>query len=359
VKTTRRATLAAALGLSLLFRRSSAAIQELGKIEAKSTFAWFPPLPDDREDWPISILTFAEIAGYWAVKGIEQPRSFDDETSQLWLEVSQRIPLNDGILFQYIVEEWDEMIGFNPWDVDQVAVAFDPPNQIRVYTGVFDPERIARRLQSADYEVRTEGDFTVLDNPADAFDLTSNLGRVTLGNFKHLATTDSMVMASRSRDQLDRVLAIAAGDAESLADTPELADLAPIIPDFHGCIIVNDAIPGATAGNADQDEDKGKPPPLGLHTAGYAAEDSGESISLIADLGNASAAQEAVAVITGRIANDLTEPSRVPYAELFGDYEVDVVPGTDLLRVTVANEDFALGWMQFVYTGDFRVLFRS
>src|SRR5687768_2044139 len=111
---TRRTALVASLGLSLIARRSGAAFQEQGRIETGSVLATLPPLPAEREDWPISILTYADIAGYWAARGVDQPRSFDDETSQLWMEVSQRISLNDGILFQYIVTEWDELIGFNP-----------------------------------------------------------------------------------------------------------------------------------------------------------------------------------------------------------------------------------------------------
>ena len=351
LKTTRRTALAAAMALTLSVRRPVGARQELGKIQAESPLDWFPPPPEDRADWPISILTYADIAGYWAANGQERPRAFDDETAPLWLEVSQRIPLNDGILFQYMVTEWDELIGLNPWDVDQVAVAFDPPKQIRVYAGAFDPERIANRLGSAGYEVRTEGKFTVLDNPSDDFDLTSELGRNTLGNFNHLAATETLVIASRSRSQIDGLLEIAAGDDESMADAPELADLATMIPDLLGFIIVNDALPAAAA---DQEDN----PQVILHLAGYVTEETGASIVLAADLGDEVAALDAVAVVSDRIANDQTDVSQIPYADLLGDHEVDVAPGTNVLRVTVSDEEFATRWMQFVYTGDLRSLLR-
>ena len=71
-------------------------------------------------------------------------------------------------------------------------------------------------------------------------------------------------------------------------------------------------------------------------------------MSLIADLGDRKAAEAAVAVVQDRIDSLTSLVSKRPYTEDLEGYEVDVVEGTGLVRVTVPNDVFARRWMKYI-----------
>ena len=349
VKTTRRTALASALALAMLQRRSTSALQVLSKIETDAALSWLPALPADRADWPVSILTYADIAGYWAARGVEQPRSFDDETSERWLEISQRIPLNDGILFLYMNEDWAGLIGFDPWDVDQVAVAFDPPDQVRIYTGTFDPAQITRALAAADYRERSVGEFITLDGPLGIINPSNDLDRMTLGGFNYIAVSESVVISSRMPDLRDGALASLLGDEESLAETPELAEIQTLLPDLHGYVLANLATPDSIG------EDVASFPFM-LQLAGFNADERGDTVSLVATFADEEAAVAVLPGITDRIENDQVPSAQIRYSELLGEPEIEVIPGSSLVRIVVSEVQFGTQWLQFLYRRDFDYL---
>jgi hypothetical protein len=212
----RRAAIAAGLTLTLP-RFSVTGAQQLGRIDDYDPLAWLPALPDDPGLYPSTILTHADMAAYWEARGIDPPRSFDEATSRDWIEIGQFLPINEGVMLQYLAQDWDDMVGFSLWDAEQVTVANDPPDQIRLYHGSFDPERIAERLGDAGYESERDGDFVIVTNPSEGHDLSTDLGRITLGNFNHIAASESLVIASRFAEGRELALAAGAGDEPSLA----------------------------------------------------------------------------------------------------------------------------------------------
>lgn len=352
IRTTRRSVLAGTVALALAGRLHKAGAQKLGKIETDSVLSWFPALPESPGDWPASILTYADIAGYCAAVGVDQPRTFDDETSPLWIDMSQRIGLNDGVLFLYLQEPWEEMIGFRPMDVDQVAVAFDPPDQVRVYRGQFDPDRIAETMAASGFASSSDGEFAVLDSPTDDLDLTNDLDRMALGNFHYLAASESLVIACRSAKGRDATLAVMADDEESLGASAAFGDIATLIPHLHGFFLTGGGMLDTGAMTPGQINDGPVIAPAEVFLAGYMAGEDEELVSLVADLRDPEAAEDAVAIIQDRIETQASPVSRQPYAEALDGYEVDVVPGTGLVRVTVPNDEFATRWLRYIFARD-------
>lgn len=350
VKTSRRAVLASALAAALISRGVSA--QKLGKIADDLALAHFPALPDDQGAWPTSIVAWADIAGYCEAAGIEKPNSFGEETVKVWSQIGQRIPMNDDTLFLFMNAPWGEIVGFEPWDIDQLAVAFDPPDQLRIYSGAFDPDRIEQAFAQWSYSASTNGDFRVLVNPEDGLDPSRDLDRYALGRFNHVGVTESLVIASRSAEVLAAAIDVAANEAQSIADGELFADVAKVIEGMHGYVLLNGALLGSPTVNPGGLVDGETIPPAHLFLGGIEAKTDGQLVSLIADLGDVADAKSAVPVVQDRI-DTLTSPiSKRPYTEDLEGYEVDVVEGTGLLRLTVPNDTFAMRWMRYIFAGD-------
>lgn len=350
LKTSRRAVLASALATALISRGVRA--QTLGKIEADSILGRMPALPEDQSAWPTSILSWADIAGYCGATGIEKPDSFGDDTIKTWSEISFSIPINDDTLFLFMNAPWGEIVGFEPWDIDQVALTGDPPEQLRLYSGQFDPERIELAFSQWGYASSVDGDFRVLANPDDGLDPSRDLDRYALGRFNHVGVSESLVIASRSADLLADAIDVATGNGESLADSQPFADVAAAVEGMHGFMILNGSLLGSPIVNPGMLEDGDAIPPAWLVLGGVEARENGQLVSLIADLGDRKAAEAAVAVVQDRIDSLTSLVSKRPYTEDLEGYEVDVVEGTGLVRVTVPNDVFAQRWMKYLVVGD-------
>ena len=355
ITTTRRTAIAAGLTIALA-RYTPVSGQELGRIDENSTLAWLPALPEDPDLYPTSIVTHADMARYWETRGIDPPRSLDDETAEAWIEIGQYLPINEGVMLQQLAQNWDDITGFSLWDADQVTVANDPPDQIRIYRGRFDPDRIAARLDIAGYETSGGGDFVVLTNPDEGHDLTTELGQYTLGNFNHVAASESLVIASRSREARDLAIAAGTGGAPSLADQPSFSQIADVIAPMTGYLVLNGSALGPGGVQSDETIDGPTLPAARMLIAGITVEDTGQTVSLIADLVDAEAAEAAMAVVAERIETMDSVVSQRPYLEDLDGFEVDVVPGSSLVRITVMNEVFAMRWMNYVFAGDLRFL---
>jgi hypothetical protein len=353
--TTRRTVLAAALAAPFGLRRVRA--HQLGKLEDDAVLARIPALPGDPARWPTVILTWADIAGYCEATGIEKPGPFADETKRSWFEISGRLPLNDNLMFLYMDKPWQELTGFGPWQVDEVAVAFDPPDVLRVYRGAFDPERVTAQFTTGwGYDAVSVGEFSVLDSPSDDLDLTSELDRIAISSLKHLAVSDAFIVASRSREVRDQALDVLAGTADSLAAMPAFADAGAAIEGRHGFILMNGSLLGPGYANRPELDLPGTLPAARLFLGHISIRADGQLISLIADLSDPDAAEAAVPIVQERIETVVSPVSRYLYAEELAGYEVATVPGTGLVRVIVPNDEFAERWMRQIHAADLSFL---
>ena len=365
LKSSRRAVLASALAGALISRGVNA--QSLGKIEDESVLSLVPALPQNQDSLPVSILTYADIAGYCTAAGIEKPGDFDQETVKTWTDIGQRLPINDNLVFLHMALSWDDLAGFNPWDVDQVAVAFDPPEQLRIYHGSFDPARVADRFTGKwGFTSHSNGEFTVLATPDEDLDLENELDRLGLGNLDHVAVSQSLLMASRSEEALESALAVHAGDAPAFGEDQAFTELAKLVTDLSGYVVINGAALASSdlisfnprlsveeiKRRLDMLETFGSMRPARWLTVGLTVEKQKPAVVFLLDLGSPDAATSAISVVEQRIAALSSLVSNVSFFELMAGAEVDTVSGTGLLRVRVPSEEFARHWMQMVSASD-------
>jgi hypothetical protein len=313
---------------------------------------WVPAAPLRAADAATTIVTYGDIAGYFTATGREKPDSFNSTTSDQWIEVSQRIPIDDGVMFPQADLNWDWLVGFVPAALDQVMVAFAAPDSLRYYTGSISPGRVWGSLTSKGYSERSVGAFTVYDRVSDDLDLGDDLSRFTLGAFNHVATTFDLVIAARTADTLDLALELISNEGESLLDMSELEGVTSIAGTMTGYIMTTgatllvDPMVAITAGDR-------QPLPLALaFLAGIAIEDGEPIVSFIADYADPKIAASAAPIIQARLDNGRSAVTREPYVELMPEFEVDVVPGTAMVRVRVAGDEFAARWMRMIFARD-------
>jgi hypothetical protein len=364
VNVTRRTLFASALMAAVPLRGLSA--QELGKIERESILSLVPTLPGSRAAWPLSILTYADIAGYCEAAGIEKPGPLSAETTKAWTEISQRLPINDDLVFLHMALSWDDLTGFNPWEIDRLAIAFDPPGQLRIYQGTIDSERVADRFTTEwGFTSHTTGEFTVLTTPDDDLDLENELDRLGLGNLDHVAVSKSLLIASRSAEVLEEALAIHAGDAAAFGEDQAFTELAKLVADVSGYVVISGAAlaydlilfnPRLSMEEIkrlrDMVETFGSVPPARWLTIGLTLEKQKPVVVFLLDLGSPDAAMSAIPVVEQRIAAMSSRLSNVSYSELMIGAKVDHVSGTGILRVRVSSEEFARHWMHMAYASD-------
>jgi hypothetical protein len=342
-----------AAGLTLALPRfGSVHAAQLGRLDGYDPLAWLPALPSSPELFPTMIVTHADMAAHWAARGIDPPRALDDETAQHWIEIGQYLPINEGVMLQTLAMDWDAMAGFSFWDVDQVTVANDPPDQIRLYHGSFDPERIAERLGDAGYESERDGDFVIVTNPSEGHDLSTDLGRITLGNFNHIAASESLVIASRFAEGRELALAAGAGDEPSLAGQLNFDSL---VGGMTGYLVLNGSILSAQGLGIDTTADTMPDPvlpPARLFIGGVNVAEDTESIVFLVDLGDPDLAEEAIPAVAEVIETGESVRTNEPYLDYIADYELDVEPETGMLRLTVTGLEFTMRWQQFIYARD-------
>jgi hypothetical protein len=244
------------------------------------------------------------------------------------------------------------MVGFSLWDAEQVTVANDPPDQIRLYHGSFDPERIAERLGDAGYESERDGDFVIVTNPSEGHDLSTDLGRITLGNFNHIAASESLVIASRFAEGRELALAAGAGDEPSLAGQLNFDSL---VGGMTGYLVLNGSILSAQGLGIDTTADTLPDPvlpPARLFIGGVNVAEDTESIVFLVDLGDPDLAEEAIPAVAEVIETGESVRTNEPYLDYIADYELDVEPETGMLRLTVTGPEFTMRWQQFIYARD-------
>jgi hypothetical protein len=342
-----------AAGLTLALPRSgSLRAAQLGRLDDHEPLAWIPALPDDPGLYPSTILTHADMAAYWEVRGIDPPQALNDETAEHWIEIGQYLPVNDGVMLQYLAQDWDDLVGFSLWDADQLTVANEPPDQIRLYHGSFDPEQIAERLEAAGYESERDGDFVLVTNPSEDLDLTSDLGRITLGNYNHVAASETLVIASRSSDARELALAAGAGDAPSLA---EQLGLGGLLAEMTGYLVLSGSVLSAQGLGIDTPPGSlpdAPLPPARTFVGGINVSKTAESVVFLVDLGDPDLAEDAIPAVAEVIETGASLRSNEPYLDYIGDYELDVEPETGMLRLVMTGPEFTRRWQQFVYARD-------
>jgi hypothetical protein len=255
-------------------------------------------------------------------------------------------------------------LGFSVVDLDASAAVGEPPDVAVVFAGRIDDGAVrdtveddpvfADRLETGEIdgvEYWSWGD-------EDEIDIRNRSELRTVGESLRLAVVDDGAVLTRRTDTLEDLLAVAAGDARSLADDEDLAAVAGAL-DERGAIA---AVLSDEALSADPvrvldtrvprpEVDDGAPalPSYRAYGSGVAAGDGGPTLVLVLAYGDDDRAQEAAAALQARFDDGTSFATRQPWAELVRDAEV-VTDGR--LVVATGSIERPNLWLQIVLQRD-------
>ena len=190
------------------------------------------------------IATYADIGGQLAAVGVAAPSDPDDPAAEEWSRATVGLTIPSPLREQGLNPVWADTFGFGALDLDQALTIGEPPSQTTLMRGRFDVAAVRDAWRRNGYRAREIDGVTIASRPEGAgSDLSTDVGRLTLGAFDQMAfLDDETLVAARTADAVAAVLAVAAGTRPSLAERAEIAALlrtAP--PDLASAAIVSGA----------------------------------------------------------------------------------------------------------------------
>jgi hypothetical protein len=178
-----------------------------------------------------AMLTYANLALQAEVSGVVVPESSEDESARDWISATSRLPIHSNAS-QMATPEWEEGLGFNLFDVDQVVEFSAPPANFTLLRGRFADDLVSR-WEAQGYEARdTENGthYTVREN--FEIDFESELGRLAMASANHLAILGPDTIALSSVEELIvAAVDLAAGAGRSYASELNAASLLTGVPE--------------------------------------------------------------------------------------------------------------------------------
>ena len=308
-----------------------------------------------------AIVTYANIAAQLEAVGGEPPESVDDEEFGRWISATFGLAM-PSTAAQYL-RLFRQDFGFDLLQADQTLEISYPPFNLAMYRGRFDQAAVTAALRDLGYEPGGVDGQIVL-SIRDDFDIDLRAGPSYALASMNYATVleDGTLVFAPARSIIEAVLDVEAGDAESMAERRDVADLLPHVPEslasallFSGTQLAGgpppvfldpaatpdlDAMATEIAAEAEERE---RMPPVALALLGVtpggplvrlgeatperlppdAPEASGVVVLLMA---GPAAAREAAPVIEERLATGSTYSTRQPFAEFFSEWTVSAVP---------------------------------
>jgi hypothetical protein len=309
-----------------------------------------------------AFVVVADHAAARAAVGVERPGddATDDEILDHILELSLRaeigFPTITDLEQTHDQAAFRDELGFDAADLDAVARAGEPPEQLEVFVGEIVRDDVAAAVESdpiwsdelataehADVEYWTWFDDGELD--VERQSASRRLGQ----SLRIAVLDDGIVLSTRTTPTMEAALDVAAGDADSLADDEELGALADRLDEL-GAIA---ALFTDQAWSAEQSDDG--PEPLVPWTAlasGVTLDDDGEPVLVFllahADEGDADENAERLEAILDDGVSALT---RTPWSELLQSPEVSVDGRVVALRAEIDGPR-APFWQQVVLARD-------
>ncbi len=174
------------------------------------------PVPPDDAEAPLTAREEIGRAWWWDFWAqIPKPRTIGNN----------RVPAS----------EWDRLFGFNLFDVDDVLQVGDAPGTASVIEGAIDPAMVSERLTASGFSRA----LSPLDEAAgfyirgDDYDnrVVDELNRYTLNAFNRVVASPGMLIAGPATNVVSASVRAATGREPSLADDPEIAQLATSMDD--------------------------------------------------------------------------------------------------------------------------------
>ncbi|MCC6613738.1 MAG: hypothetical protein IT320_09690 [Anaerolineae bacterium] len=199
--------------------------------------ALIPDTPSARE----SIVSYVDFRAVETARpGALQPESWAEwdaaygaESSAygLWFAALMGVSSGPPTLLTTLLQAgtWPEMLGFDFFDVDRAIEYNQPPGMVQILNGDFDAEAITNAYEARDFSAEARGDLTLLCGSAgcdhglelnpDQRDSANPFGG-TLGRQEPLLIAPGYLVNSPAIEQIERHIALLAGETPALADDP-------------------------------------------------------------------------------------------------------------------------------------------
>lgn len=349
---TRRAVLSAAALSPFLVRSLSARAEDQKPVllEMLSVIPSLETVADDSTDLAFG---WCDVRGVMASIGADGWPENVDEIEGLF-EAIQKINLESALVTN-ATEDLDDLLGFDLSEVDQGVYAYQPPGTVRVWTGQFDPERIANTMVGHDYVKTKRGSDIVLASPTgDDIALTSELVTIGFGEFNYLIVNEQRIITTARRAMLSLLLDQESADDSLLSSfgdspLPDLLAASTSALALEGTFLSAESLGAVPTGSGDQ-------LPEALWFAGDVRLEPDQSVARFLIEFDESDASTAAGIIADRFENGTSLVSSRSLSEVLGEVEVSVISDTGIVEIAGASEDFARIWSRMIYARDLAFL---
>jgi hypothetical protein len=165
---------------------------------------------------------YANIAQQFAALGLHHDADGPDVASGPLIPATQPLYLAANVFRFAFNEELVDAIGFEPLGVDQTVLAGAPPNQLSLFRGEFDTDRMEAAWEASGYErgESSTGVTTWTIGPDGEYELTNPIQSMVLATMNNLALIDGeVIVAAGTMDLLEEALAtFVAGEGSAALD---------------------------------------------------------------------------------------------------------------------------------------------
>lgn len=317
---------------------------------------------------------FANPAAQLAALGLPP----DTEAESGWLNATYWLTFPSGVQEFAREPRWRDAFGFAAPQIDLALEVGEPPAQVKLLRGRFDPDELRAAWRASGYDAVEVGGAEAWSWAEDGeIDFESDVSRYGVGSMNNAAILpDGTLLFARTLAGLRDATAAAAGDAPSLGERPEIAAfVAALDPAWAtGFLLSPEAIrgpdPAAILAGASPDEanavatalaedvgELGEMPRPELVAVGVtaggplptSAAPNATPVPLSPDtptatgeialrFSDASAAATAAEIVDTRLRTATSLVVRVPYRDLFPAWEIRIAPDAPILTVRLDAE---------------------
>jgi hypothetical protein len=167
---------------------------------------------------------YADIAQQFAALGLHHDSNGPDIDGEHWAPATFPLYLAARVFQFALNEELVDAIGFQPLGVNQTILAGMPPNQLSLFRGEFDANKVEAAWEESGYErgESSTGVTTWTIGPDGEYELTNAIQSMVLSNMNNLALVDNeVIVAAGTMDLLEEALATYASEEDSAALDPD------------------------------------------------------------------------------------------------------------------------------------------
>ncbi len=301
----------------------------------------------------VQIATYANPGLQLASLGMDPGQESESD----WLNATYWLVFPGGIAEYTREPGWREAFGFEARQIDEALEVGEPPNQIKLLRGRFDPDELRATWTASGYaRVDVPGAEAYSWAEDGAIDFASDVSRFGVGSMNNAAIlADGTLLFARSLADLRAAAGAAAGSSLALGENPRVAGLAASLDPawVSGFLVLPEAVRGTIPGEGEGEMPRPELVAVGVTAGGPLPRPfsdpeatppalppgtplARDGVSLL--FPDRAAAEAAMPVVDRRLREGISLVSNLPYREFFPAWTFEVAPGAPVLHVGLDND---------------------